>query len=122
MNALVDLLNNPWVQMICWVAAAAMVLRLMKGAGMCWNLLAAGILLYGVLYTTAPNYGMEKASRFAVLGMIAFVAPLMIGYDSKAIFRILIALFAIGLLLSVGTILAPHAGVIRSGAEQSYYI
>ena len=30
------------------------------------------ILLFGVLYTTAPHYGFQKSSRFAVLNLIAF--------------------------------------------------
>ena len=35
-------------------------------------LLLVFILLLGAMYTTAPNYGWEKSTRFAVLGFIAF--------------------------------------------------
>lgn len=80
MNALVDLLNNPWVQMICWVAAAAMVLRLMKGAGMCWNLLAAGILLYGfrVVFKLMPFYDKAIAWPQIMRYMIGIIGGLVL--------------------------------------------
>jgi len=38
----------------------------------------AGILLFGLMYTSAPIYGLEKASRVAVLGSISFFAPLVL--------------------------------------------
>jgi hypothetical protein len=81
-------------------------------------MLLACILLFGLTYTTAPIYGFEKASRFAVFGTISFLAPLALCLDFRAVKRVVMLVFVIGMFLAIGTIVAPYAGVVRSGAEQ----
>lgn len=58
MYRIVEFLINPWVQMLCWVAAAAMVFRLLKDAAPYWYLLSTGIFLYGlrVAFKLMPFY------------------------------------------------------------------
>ena len=64
-------------------------------------LLLAAILLLGTTYTSAPNYGLEKSSRFATLGLIAFLAPIVFAHSVKEVKLMVWILFAVGVLLSI---------------------
>jgi len=75
------------------------------------------VLLFGVLYTTAPHYGFQKSSRFAVLNLIAFASPLLFVRQIRTIKHMFILLVLVGLAISIGTIVAPHAGVLREQAK-----
>jgi len=80
-------------------------------------LLLATILLVATTYTSAPNYGLEKSSRFATLGLIAFLAPVVFAHSVKEVKLMMWILFAVGILLSIVTIIAPHEVVLRVAAE-----
>lgn len=80
-------------------------------------LLFATVLIFATTYTSAPQYGFEKSSRFITLGLIAFLAPLIFGKQLKDVKLIIWILLFTGVILSIGTMLAPHAAVIRKGAE-----
>jgi len=80
-------------------------------------LLLATILLLGTAYTSAPNYGLEKSSRFATLTLIAFLAPIVFAHSVKEVKLMIWILFAVGILLCIVTIISPHAAVLRVGAE-----
>jgi len=76
----------------------------------------AVLLLFGLSYTSAPNYGFEKSTRFAVLGFIAFSAPLFFSRDLKDVKQVVFMVFLAGMVIMVGTIIAPYAAVVRRGA------
>lgn len=80
-------------------------------------LLLATILLLGTTYTSAPNYGLEKSLRFATLGLIAFLAPVVFAHSVKEVKLMIWILLAVGILLSIVTIIAPHEVVLRATAE-----
>lgn len=80
-------------------------------------LLLATILLLGTTYTSAPNYGLEKSSRFATLTLIAFLAPIVFAHSVKEVKLMMWILLAVGILLSIVTIIAPHEAVLRMAAE-----
>lgn len=77
-------------------------------------LLLSVLLLLGVGYTSAPNYGLLKSSRFATLGLIAFLAPIVFVDRLKDIRLIMGVLFFAGIIFSVGTIIAPQAAVLKT--------
>lgn len=80
-------------------------------------LLLATILLLGTTYTSAPNYGLEKSSRFATLTLIAFLAPIVFAHSVKEVKLMMWIVLAVGILLSIVTIIAPHEAVLRVAAE-----
>jgi O-antigen ligase len=80
-------------------------------------LLLAFILILATTYTSAPNYGFMKSSRFATLGLIAFSAPIFFSRQMKNVNLMIWILLVCGVVLSVGTLVAPHAAVIRGSAE-----
>ena len=80
-------------------------------------LLLATILLLGTTYTSAPNYGLEKSSRFATLTLIAFLAPIVFAHSVKEVKLMIWIVLAVGILLSIVTIIAPHEAVLRVAAE-----
>ncbi len=45
----------------------------------------SGLVLLSVLYTPAASFGLDKAFRFSVLTMLAFVAPLMLVRSTKSV-------------------------------------
>jgi O-antigen ligase len=77
-------------------------------------LLLAGLLLFGLGYTSAPNYGLEKSSRFATFSLIAFLAPTVFADRLRDIRLIMGTLLSAGIILSVGTIIAPQASVVQA--------
>jgi O-antigen ligase len=79
--------------------------------------LLAVILLFGVLYTPAPSYGLMKSTRFATLNLIAFTAPVFFAARLRNLRAIIILLAIIGAFISAGTLVAPHAAVLRPTAE-----
>ncbi len=89
---------------------------------LCVYLLLAGILLLGVAYTSAPHYGLEKSSRFATLGLIAFLAPVFFAHSMKDIRMMIWILVVIGIIFTVGTIIAPHAAVLREGGTRGGFM
>lgn len=80
-------------------------------------LLLATILLLGTTYTSAPNYGLEKSSRFATLTLIAFLAPIVFAHSVKEVKLMMWIVLAVGILLSIVTIIAPYEAVLRVAAE-----
>lgn len=77
-------------------------------------LLLATILFVGVTYTSAPNYGLQKSSRFATLGLIAFLAPIVFADRLKDIKLIIGIFLSVGIILSISTIMAPQASVVKT--------
>lgn len=77
-------------------------------------LLLSVLLLLGIGYTSAPNYGFQKSSRFATLGLIAFLAPIFFVDKLKDIKLVMGVLLSVGIVLSVVTIIAPQAAVIKT--------
>jgi len=84
---------------------------------LCVFLLLAAILLFSLTYTSAPNYGFQKSTRFATLTLIAFIAPVFFAYSLKDLKLIVWILFVVGLILAVGTIIAPQAAVLRASTS-----
>lgn len=82
-------------------------------------LLLAVILLLSLAYTSAPNYGFQKSARFATLTLIAFIAPVFFTHSLKDLKLIVWILFVVGLILAVGTIIAPQSAILRAGADYS---
>lgn len=80
-------------------------------------LLLATILLLGTTYTSAPNYGLEKSLRFATLGFIAFLAPIIFAHSTKEIKLMIWIIFAVGILISIITIISPYGSVLGESAE-----
>lgn len=80
-------------------------------------LLLAAVLFLGMGYTSAPSYGFEKSSRFATLGLIAFLAPIIFAHSLKEVKLMIWILLAVGIILASGTIIAPGAAVLRAAAE-----
>ena len=80
-------------------------------------LLLATILFLGTTYTSAPNYGLEKSSRFATLTLIAFLAPIVFAQSVKEVKLMIWIVFAAGILFSIITIISPHGAVLRATAE-----
>ena len=80
-------------------------------------LLLATILLLATTYTSAPNYGLQKSSRFATLGLIAFLAPIVFTRSVKDIKQLIWLLFFIGIALSVTMVISPYEAVLRSGSQ-----
>ena len=104
----------------------AMVYSFVKGGGRLKDiisiplviyLLLAALLLFGIAYTSAPNYGFEKSSRFATLGLIAFLAPIIFAHSLKEIRLMIWTLFVAGIVLAIGAIVAPEAAVLRAATE-----
>jgi O-antigen ligase len=100
----------------------AMTYSFIRGSGrlkdimsipMIMYLLLATLLLFGIAYTSAPNYGFVKSSRFATLGLIAFLAPIAFTFSLKEVKLTIWVLFTIGIIITVGTIIAPEAAVLR---------
>jgi len=73
-------------------------------------------LLFGVTYTSAPNYGFDKGTNFATFGFIAFLAPIIFGQRLNDFKFIIWILIIVGIILAIGTIIAPHSAVIREDA------
>jgi O-antigen ligase len=80
-------------------------------------LLLCLVLLLGATYTSAPIYGWEKSLRVTVLGSIALLSPLCFILQVQRLKEFIVILFVVGLIISIGTVIAPHAGVYREGAE-----
>ncbi len=80
-------------------------------------LLLAILLLVSVGYSSSPSYGWEKSSRFAILGLIALVAPIVFVRDIKDVKIIFYILIGVGIALAITTIVAPNVAVIRKASE-----
>ena len=80
-------------------------------------LLLAVLLLLGTQYTSAPNYGLQKSSRFATLGLIAFLAPIFFAHNTREIKLMIWILFIVGIVFCMGTIIAPQAAVLLQVSE-----
>jgi len=83
-------------------------------------LLLAGLLFLCWTYTTAPHYGFQKWSRFATLGFISFLAPIVFCQRLKDMKLILWIVLVVGVIISIGTIVAPHIGVLKEHAGGIY--
>jgi O-antigen ligase len=71
-------------------------------------------LLFGATFTSAPVYGWIKSTRVATLGSIALLAPLFMILNLKKFNEFVAILFVVGLIIAVGTAIAPQAGFYRS--------
>lgn len=80
-------------------------------------LFLAIILLFGLAYTPAPSYGFEKSTRFATLGLIAFLAPIFFTHNRKDVKMMIWILLIVGIILSLGTVIAPYYGTLRIAAK-----
>jgi hypothetical protein len=79
--------------------------------------LLAAVLLLATTYTSAPNYGLQKSSRFATLGLIAFLAPIVFTRSVKNIKQLIWILFFIGIAISVTMVISPYEAVLRPGSQ-----
>jgi O-antigen ligase len=80
-------------------------------------LLLATFLLLGITYTSAPIYGLQKSSRFATLGLIAFLAPIIFAHSMKEI-KLMIWIIIVGaFVIAIGTIMQPYSAVLRVSGE-----
>ena len=81
MSAIIQFLKNPYVQVVFWIAAAAVALKFItmpeiSGGGNYWRKIAIGILLYGVRvsFKILPFYSSDvlwtQVARY-VIGIIA---------------------------------------------------
>ena len=77
--------------------------------------LLAAILLLGLSYTSAPNYGFAKTWRFATIGFIGFFAPIVLVDNLKDIKVVLLIMLTVCIMVSVFTIVAPRAFIITGG-------
>jgi len=80
-------------------------------------LLLVVVLFFGLTWSTAPKYAFLKSSRVATLGLISLLAPLVFCSKMKDIKNLLALLCLVGVILAVGTLIAPYSSVFRSGAE-----
>lgn len=83
-------------------------------------LLLAAFLLLGTTYTSAPNYGLEKSSRFATLGLIAFLAPITFAHSLKEVKLMIWIILAAGVLSSIVTLLSPYSAVLRTETRAGF--
>lgn len=74
-------------------------------------LILAAFLLFGLTYTSAPKYGFEKSLRFATIVLILFFAPIVLARSLKDIKLIIWIVFGISIVYTIGTLVAPHAGL-----------
>lgn len=74
-------------------------------------------LLFGAAYTSAPAYGWAKSTKVATLGSIALLSPLFMILNFKKLNEFIVILFVAGLIIAVGTVIAPHAAFYRTSAE-----
>ena len=81
-------------------------------------LLLATILLLGTTYSSAPNYGLQKSTRFATLGLMALLAPVIFAHSLKELKLMLWILLIVGIFISAITIMEPREAVIRPSAEE----
>ena len=77
----------------------------------------AVLLLFGTTYTSAPHYGFIKSSRFVTFGLIALLAPVVFGKSTKDLKLMILIGLVCGIVLSIGTIIAPHAAVVRGDVK-----
>jgi len=80
-------------------------------------ILLAILLLVSVAYSSSPRYGWEKSSRFATLGMIALLAPIVFVRDIKDVRILFYLLIGVGIALAITTMVAPDVAVVRKAAE-----
>ncbi len=80
------------------------------------------LLLLGLGFTSAPNYGFEKSSRFMTFGLIAFVSPLFFGNSVDGIKRILFMIVLAATVISVGTVVAPNIVIIREQTTRATFL
>ncbi len=92
-------------------------LRDIFGLPMLLYLSISMLLFFSLSYTSAPNYGLRKSVSFATFGFVAFIAPIVFGKDLKN-FKLMIWIILIsGVVIGVGTLIAPHAAVLPLGAR-----
>lgn len=81
-------------------------------------ILLAGALFFGLIYTSSPNYGWMKSSRYFVFGSIMFLAPLLFIRTVSDV-KFLIWFFVIsGVLIGIATIFniqEDRAAFLESG-------
>ncbi len=77
----------------------------------------AGVLLLGVTYTSAPNYGLQKSTRFATLTLIAFFAPIAFAHRFREFKLMVWILIIAGIVCAIGTVVDPHGAVIKALPE-----
>ena len=76
------------------------------------------LLFLGVTYTSAPIYGWQKSSRFAVFASLMYLSPILFIAVKSDFNKILWILLIIGVLVAVVTIIMPHSAVVQERAEQ----
>jgi len=71
-------------------------------------LLLAAFLLFGLMYTSAPNYGFQKSLRFATIVLVMFLGPIVLAPSLKDLRLIIWILFVMGIIYAIFTIIAPN--------------
>jgi O-antigen ligase len=77
--------------------------------------LLSAILLLGLSYTSAPNYGFAKTWRFATIGFIGFFAPIVLVDNLKDMKVVLLITLTICIMVSIFTIMAPRTFIVTGG-------
>ena len=111
------------ISMACHFIKTGCRLKNITSAPLGLFLALAGLLLFGILYTSAPVYGFQKGTRVAAFGLILFLAPIVFTHNLKDIRSMIWTLLVVGIIVAVGTIAAPHvtgeSGVSRTGFLES---
>lgn len=61
----------------------------------------AGLVVLSVLWSPAPDLGLEKALRFETLTMLAFVAPFVLVRTRGDLYRLVVLLLGVSLLVAL---------------------
>ncbi|MFZ0034819.1 MAG: O-antigen ligase family protein [Sedimentisphaerales bacterium] len=85
-------------------------------------LLLATILLLATTYTSAPNTGWVKSSRFATLGLIAFFSPIVFTHSVKEIKQLIWLLFFVGIALAVTMVAVPYQSMLNISTERGAFL
>lgn len=104
------------------VLAATLGYRLLlRRERIAWNremglaLVFAGIIVFGVLYTPAHAYGIDKALRFTSLTLLAFFTPLVVLTSYRAVWRFFAGWVGVAALLTIEALSRLGTGQRLSG-------
>ncbi|MEN6385116.1 MAG: O-antigen ligase family protein [Phycisphaerales bacterium] len=67
--------------------------------------LLAGLLFFGLTFTSSPNYGWAKSSRYFVFGSIMFLSPILFLRNNWDIKMMVWTFVIVGLMIGIATIL-----------------
>lgn len=79
----------------------------------------AGLVVLSVLWSPAPDVGLEKALRFQTLTMLAFFAPLVLVRSRGDLYRLMIFVVAVTLVVALTAVpgAAPNQPLTVAGGD-----